>query len=61
VLHAWINKGLVGVGLIAKFCVVYWTLTSLAIAGQVAMIVLVFILNHRHFASRAQVQSVLAE
>jgi len=55
VLHSWIYKGLVGAGLIAKFCVAYWTLTSLAIAGQVAMIVLVFILNHCHFAGRAQV------
>ena len=60
-LHFWINKGLVGAGLIAKFGVAYWSLTSLAIASQVAMIVLVFILNHRHFGGRAQGHSVPAE
>lgn len=60
-LHFWINKGLVGAGLIAEFGVAYWSLTSLAIASQIAMIVLVFILNHRHFSGRAPVQSVPAE
>jgi hypothetical protein len=40
-LHFWINKGLVGAGLIAKFGIAYWSLTSLAIAAQVSMIVLV--------------------
>ncbi|MCK0150088.1 hypothetical protein MWU54_08660 [Marivita sp. S6314] len=60
-LHFWINKGLVGAGLIAKFGVAYWSLTSLAIASQIAMIVLVFILNHRHFGRRAPLQSVPAE
>ncbi len=60
-LQFWINKGLVGAGLIAKFGVAYWSLTSLAIASQVAMIVLVLVLNHRHFAGRAHVQSVPAE
>ncbi|SHM77675.1 hypothetical protein SAMN05443432_11627 [Roseovarius litoreus] len=60
-LQFWINKGLVGAGLIAKFSVAYWSLTSLAIASQVAMIVLVFVLNHRHFSGRARIQSVPAE
>lgn len=60
-LHFWINKGLVGSGLIAKFDLAYWSLTSLAIMSQVAMIALVFILNHRHFASRAPSQTVPAE
>lgn len=60
-LHFWINKGLVGAGMIAKFGVAYWSLTSLAIASQVAMIVLVFILNHRHFARRAALRTVPAE
>jgi hypothetical protein len=48
-LHFWINKGLVGAGLIAKFGVAYWGLTGLAVAFQVAMIALVFHLNRRHF------------
>lgn len=60
-MHFWINKGLVGAGVIAKFGFAYWSLTSLAIAAQVAMIVLVFILNHRHFAGRARLQSMPAE
>jgi hypothetical protein len=60
-LQFWINKGLVGAGLIAKFGVAYWSLTSLAIASQVAMIILVFMLNHRHFGSRAHIQTVPAE
>lgn len=60
-LQFWINKGLVGAGLIAKFGVAYWSLTSLAIASQVAMIVLVFVLNHRHFSGRTGGHSVPAE
>ncbi len=60
-LQFWINKGLVGADLIAKFGVAYWSLTALAIASQIAMIVLVLILNHRHFARRPSVQSVPAE
>ena len=52
-LHFWINKGLVGAGLIEKFGVAYWSLTSLAIAAQVSMIVLVFLLNRRHFGRQA--------
>jgi hypothetical protein len=60
-LHFWINKGLVGAGLIAKFGVAYWSLSALAIAAQVAMIVLVFILNRRHFSGRAPGHTVPAE
>jgi hypothetical protein len=60
-LHFWINKGLVGAGLIAKFGVAYWSLTSLAIAAQVAMIALVFLLNRRHFGRRAEERTVPAE
>ncbi|MDJ0639836.1 MAG: hypothetical protein QNJ20_13445 [Paracoccaceae bacterium] len=60
-LHFWINKGLVGAGLIAKFGIAYWSLTSIAIASQVAMIVLVFILNRRHFARRDGGHAVPAE
>lgn len=60
-LNFWINKGLVGAGVITDFGVAYWSLTTLAIAAQVAMIVLVFILNQRHFAVRAGLGSVPAE
>ena len=60
-LHFWINKGLVGAGLVAKFGVAYWSLTSLALASQVAMIALVFLLNRRHFGRRAPGTVVPAE
>lgn len=60
-LHFWINKGLVGAGLIAKFGIAYWSLTSLAIAAQVSMIVLVLLLNRRHFRRPAHGHAVPAE
>ena len=60
-LHFWINKGLVGAGLIAKFGIAYWSLTSLAIAAQVSMIVLVLLLNKRHFGRPAHGHAVPAE
>ena len=60
-LHFWINKGLVSAGLIAQFGLAYWVLTAVAIAAQVAMIVLVFALNRRHFAPRAETLAVPAE
>jgi hypothetical protein len=60
-LHFWINKGLVGAGLIAQFGVAYWALTALAVAAQVAMIALVFHLNRRHFGTRGTPAAVPAE
>lgn len=60
-LHFWINKGLVEAGLIAKFGVAYWSLTSLAIAVQGSMIVLVLLLNKRHFGRPADGHAVPAE
>jgi hypothetical protein len=60
-MHFWINKGLVGAGLIAKFGLAYWSLTALAIAAQVSMILLVFLLNKRHFGRPADVHAVPAE
>lgn len=59
-LHFWINKGLVAAGLIAKFGIAYWSLTSLAIAAQVSMIVLVLLLNKRHFGRPADSHPVPA-
>lgn len=60
-MHFWINKGLVGAGLIAKFGAAYWVLTAGAIFFQVAMIVLVFSLNRRHFRAPASPRAVPAE
>lgn len=60
-LQFWINKGLVGAGLIAKFGIAYWGLTAVAIASQVAMIALVLLLNRRHFGQGASAGAVPAE
>lgn len=60
-LQFWINKGLVGAGLIAKFGVAYWGLTVVALIIQVSMILLAFGLNRQHFAARPAIQSVPAE
>lgn len=60
-LHFWINKGLVGAGLIAQFGAAYWGLSMLAVAAQVSMIALVLYLNRRHFAPRATAHAVAAE
>ena len=60
-LHFWINKGLVGAGVIAKFGPAYWSLTAFAVAAQVAMIALVLYLNKRHFSNRADGHAVPAE
>ncbi|MFN2305970.1 MAG: hypothetical protein ABR504_03255, partial [Paracoccaceae bacterium] len=60
-LHFWINKGLVEAGLIDRFGIGYWSLTSLALAAQVAMIALVLVLNHRHFGKREAVSLAPAE
>ncbi|MBF9034364.1 hypothetical protein HKCCE2091_08945 [Rhodobacterales bacterium HKCCE2091] len=59
--HFWVNKGLVAAGLIAKFGVAYWALTGIALALQVAMIVLLVVLNRRHFGRRAASAAVPAE
>ncbi len=46
----WLHKGLVAVGLVAKFSVTYWIIVGVALAFQFAMIALVTHLNRRHFA-----------
>jgi len=59
-MQFWINKGLVAAGLVARFGLAYWALTGVALAAQVAMIVLMLVLNRRHF-SRAQLAASPAE
>lgn len=51
-MQFWINKGLVGAGMLDKFSAPYWALTAIALAAQFAMIWLVFHLNRRHFGAR---------
>jgi len=52
-LHFFVNKGLVGAGIVNKFSLAYWTLTALALAAQAAMIALVVRLNRQHFGHPA--------
>jgi hypothetical protein len=60
-LHFWINKGLVGAGLIAKFGEAYWALSTVAVAFQFAMIALMVVLTVRHFARPKAPMAVAAE
>lgn len=57
----WVNKGLVGAGLIAKFGATYWALTAVALAAQLAMLWLVWHLNRRHFGAPRAAAAVPAE
>lgn len=52
-LQFFINKGLVGAGLIAKFGVAYWTLSAVAVAAQVLTVALVLVLHRKHFSAPA--------
>jgi hypothetical protein len=60
-LHFWINKGLVGAGLIAKFGAAYWALSTVAVAFQFAMIALMVVLTVRHFVRPKAPMAVAAE
>ena len=60
-MQFWINKGLVGAGLIAKFGVAYWALSAVAVAFQLSMILLVLVLNRRHFRAAPIAGAVPAE
>jgi len=48
-LHFFLNKGLVGVGILEKFSAGYWAVAALALALQAATIWLVLTLNAKHF------------
>lgn len=60
-LQFWINKGLVGAGLIAKFGLTYWALSAVAVGFQITMIVMMLALNHRHFRAATQTAAMPAE
>lgn len=51
-LHFFTNAGLVPVGLVTKFGVVYWVLTGLALTIQMATILLVLRLGWSHFSRK---------
>jgi len=60
-IHFFVNKGLVGAGIIDKFDVVYWGLTGLALVSQGLMIALVFRLNRQHFGAPTAAAAVPGE
>lgn len=60
-LHFFINKGLVGAGIIDKFGVGFWLLTAVALGFQALMIALVVRLNRQHFARPAEAELVPGE
>jgi len=55
-----INKGLVGIGLIEKFDLAYWSLTGIALVLQLVTIWLVFTLNAKHLSRPSRPQAVPA-
>ncbi|WP_137702522.1 TsoY family (seleno)protein [Marimonas lutisalis] len=60
-MQFFINKGLVGAGVLTKFSTGYWALTAIALASQALMIVLVIRLNRQHFGKPAAPAAVPAE
>ncbi|UYV37898.1 hypothetical protein N4R57_01945 [Rhodobacteraceae bacterium D3-12] len=60
-MQFFINKGLVGAGVIEKFGMGYWGLTAIALLSQALMIVLVLRLNRQHFTRSAPAVAVPAE
>jgi hypothetical protein len=48
-MQFFINKGLVGAGLIAKFDTVYWALSGVSVAAQLAAVWVVLVLHRKHF------------
>jgi hypothetical protein len=59
-MQFFVNKGLVGAGVIDKFGTPYWAVTAIAIAFQITAISLVVRLNRQHFG-KAQASVVPAE
>ncbi|MEN9850650.1 MAG: hypothetical protein RL128_813, partial [Pseudomonadota bacterium] len=59
-MQFWINKALVGAGLLAKFSAAYWALSAITIIAQLSMVALLIWLNRRHFGF-ASAQTVPAE
>lgn len=60
-IHFWVNKGLVGAGVIAKFGTAYWALTAPALLLQLAMILLLMRLTRRHFRRASRSAAIPAE
>ena len=50
-MQFFINKGLVGAGLVAKFGAAYWMLSGLAVLAQLITVALVIVLHRKHFSA----------
>ncbi len=50
-LHFFLNKGLVGVGLVERFSPAFWAVTAVALVAQALTIALVLRLNAKHFSA----------
>lgn len=60
-IQFFLNNGLVKAGIVAKFGMAYWGVSALAIAAQLAMVWLVWVLNRRHFGTPKPTNAVPAE
>ena len=60
-IQFFVNKGLVGAGVIDKFGTAYWAITAIALASQFLMVWLVIRLNRQHFGATAPTAAQPAE
>ncbi|NUB45669.1 hypothetical protein GEU84_014820 [Fertoebacter nigrum] len=60
-LQFFINKGLVGAGLIDKFGTAYWALSALSVAAQMSAVWIVLVLYRKHFRPDRSVPATAAE
>mgnify|MGYP006285870999 FL=1 len=61
-IHFFVNKGLVGVGLVEPFDPAFWAVTAVALLSQALTIRLVFRLNAKHFdRARPDLAAIPAE
>jgi hypothetical protein len=60
-LQFFINKGLVGAGLIEKFGTTYWALSAVSVAAQMVAVWIVLVLYRKHFSSDHRAPAIAAE
>lgn len=60
-LHFFVNKGLVGAGIIDKYSLAFWMISAIAAGLQFAMVALVLRLNKQHFSKPAKGATIAAE
>lgn len=60
-LQFFVNKGLVGSGLIDKFGTAYWALSAVSILAQLVAVWIVLVLHRKHFGKAQSLPAVPAE